>query len=78
MPTIFAATPTRKRGFRCRFKITIPGVSFGGPIKKDKLFFFGAYEYDDIYDRAGHCSFGAGGKQCDLCLAKTKWRELGF
>lgn len=44
------ADPTR--GFRIPFQNHNPGVSFGGPIRKEKLFFFTAYEFDFIYDRA--------------------------
>jgi hypothetical protein len=41
-----------RRGFRIPYQNQNPGVSFGGPIKKEKLFFFATYEYDFIYDRA--------------------------
>ncbi|MFN0109742.1 MAG: TonB-dependent receptor domain-containing protein [Blastocatellia bacterium] len=40
------------RGFRLPLQNHNPGASLGGPVKKDRLFFFAAYEYDNIYDRA--------------------------
>jgi hypothetical protein len=40
------------RGFRLPFQNQNTGASLGGPIKRDKLFFFAAYEYDNIYDKA--------------------------
>src|SRR5262245_41382685 len=40
------------RGFRIPFQNHNPGASIGGPLVKNNVFFFGAYEYDNIYDRA--------------------------
>jgi hypothetical protein len=40
------------RGKRLPFQNHNPGASIGGPIRKDKLFYFAAYEYDYTYDRA--------------------------
>src|SRR5262245_40269143 len=39
------------RGRRLPFQNHNPGASFGGPIRRDRLFFFSAYEHDYIYDR---------------------------
>ncbi|HKC85503.1 MAG TPA: TonB-dependent receptor, partial [Blastocatellia bacterium] len=44
------ADPTR--GFRAPFQNHNPGASVGAPIIKNKIFIFGAYEYDNVYDRA--------------------------
>lgn len=40
------------RGFRLPYQNNNPGITFGGPIVRKKAFFFAAYEYDNIYDRA--------------------------
>ena len=40
------------RGSRLPYQNHNPGVSFGGPIRKNSVFFFGAYEYDNVYDHA--------------------------
>ncbi len=40
------------RGFRLPYQQHNPGISLGGPIVRNRAFFFAAYEYDNIYDRA--------------------------
>src|SRR5215813_1367534 len=40
------------RGFRIPYQNHNPGASVGGPLIKNRIFFFGAYEYDNVYDRA--------------------------
>jgi Carboxypeptidase regulatory-like domain/TonB dependent receptor len=40
------------RGFRIPFQNHNPGASVGAPLIKNKIFLFGAYEYDNVYDRA--------------------------
>ncbi len=40
------------RGVRLPYQNHNPGAKIGGPIIPDRLFLFGAYEYDYIYDRA--------------------------
>ncbi len=49
-PFIRNADPAR--GKRLPSQNHNPGVSVGGPIRKDKLFYFAAYEFDYVYDRA--------------------------
>jgi hypothetical protein len=40
------------RGFRLPYQNHNPGASIGGPIIPNRVFFFGAYEYENTYDRA--------------------------
>ncbi|HEX5085974.1 MAG TPA: TonB-dependent receptor [Blastocatellia bacterium] len=40
------------RGFRIPYQDQNPGASVGGPLIRNRIFIFGAYEYDNIYDRA--------------------------
>ncbi|MGH9751983.1 MAG: TonB-dependent receptor domain-containing protein [Blastocatellia bacterium] len=49
-PYMRNADPTR--GFRIPFQNHNPGASIGAPLIKNRIFLFGAYEYDNIYDRA--------------------------
>src|SRR5215470_18475595 len=48
----YARNADPARGFRIPFQNHNPGVSAGGPLIKNKVFLFGAYEYDNVYDRA--------------------------
>jgi hypothetical protein len=41
-----------ERGTRLPFQNHNPGASLGGPVKRDRLFFFTAFERDYTYDRA--------------------------
>src|SRR5262245_26544218 len=40
------------RGFRIPFQNHNPAASLSAPVIKNRIFIFGAYEYDNIYDRA--------------------------
>jgi carboxypeptidase family protein len=40
------------RGFRLPYQDHNPGASLGAPIIPNRIFFFGAYEYSNTYDRA--------------------------
>jgi hypothetical protein len=44
-PTRVLPTPTLHRG--------VVGATVGGPIKKDKLFFFGSYQWTTVHDQLG-------------------------
>jgi hypothetical protein len=48
----FARNADLARGFRLPFQNHNPGVSASGPLIRNRIFIFGAYEYDNIYDRA--------------------------
>jgi len=48
----YARNADPARGFRGPFQNHNPGASASGPLIKNKIFLFGAYEYDNIYDRA--------------------------
>ncbi len=65
------------RGFRLPFQDHNPGASFGGPIKKDRLFFFAAYEYDNIYDRAEIQALLPVGTNPAFVLPKPNGANLG-
>nr|MBP6823895.1 TonB-dependent receptor [Acidobacteriota bacterium] len=65
------------RGFRLPLQNHNPAVSFGGPIKKDRLFFFAAYEYDNIYDRAEIQALLPVGTNPAFALPKPNGANLG-
>ncbi|MBO0724401.1 MAG: TonB-dependent receptor, partial [Blastocatellia bacterium] len=48
----YARNADPARGFRIPFQNHNPGASAGGPLIKNRIFLFGAYEYDNTYDRA--------------------------
>jgi hypothetical protein len=48
----YARNADLDRGFRLPFQNHNPGASAGGPLVRNRIFIFGAYEYDNIYDRA--------------------------
>ncbi|MEK7830219.1 MAG: carboxypeptidase regulatory-like domain-containing protein, partial [Acidobacteriota bacterium] len=66
------------RGFRLPFQNHNPGASFGGPIKKDRLFFFTAYEHDYIYDRAEITALLPLATNPAFALPKPNGANLGF
>src|SRR5262249_28280885 len=66
------------RGFRIPFQDHNPGVTFGGPIKKDKIFFFGGYEYDYIYDNADITALLPVDSNAAFSLPRPNGANLGF
>jgi hypothetical protein len=67
-----------ERGFRLPFQNQNPGASYGGPLKKDKLFFFATYEYDNIYDRADIAALLPAASNPAFPLPKPNGANLGF
>ncbi len=48
----FARNADPARAKRLPYQNQNPGFSLGGPIRRDRIFIFGAYEYDYVYDHA--------------------------
>lgn len=48
----FARNADPSRSKRLPYQNHNPGFSLGGPIRRDRIFIFGAYEYDYVYDHA--------------------------
>ncbi len=66
------------RGKRLPFQNHNPGGSFGGPIKRDKLFFFSAYEHDYIFDKAEIVALLPVATNPTFALPKPNGTNLGF
>jgi hypothetical protein len=69
------ADPTR--GFRLPYQNNNPGLTFGGPILRRKLFFFSAYEYDNIYDRTDIIALVPVGANAAFALQQPNGANLG-
>lgn len=69
------ADPTR--GFRIPFQNHNPGASVGAPLIKNKIFLFGAYEYDNIYDRAEIVALTPVDANPALSLPRPNGADLG-
>src|SRR5262247_4645858 len=69
------ADPTR--GFRAPFQNHNPAASLGGPIIKNRIFIFGAYEYDNVYDRAEIMALASVDANPVFSLPKPNGANLG-
>ncbi len=69
------ADPTR--GFRIPFQNHNPGASVGAPLIKNRIFLFGAYEYDNIYDRAEIIALAPVDANPALSLPRPNGANLG-
>jgi hypothetical protein len=67
-----------ERGFRLPYQNHNPGATLGGPLKQKKWFVFGAYEYDDIYDRADIAALVPINQNPLLPLPRANGANLGF
>ena len=65
------------RGVRLPYQNSNPGFTFGGPIMRKKLFFFSAYEYDNVYDRADILALVPVGTNTSFALPQPNGANLG-
>lgn len=74
----FTRNADPRRGSRLPFTNHNPGANFGGPIKRDKLFFFSSYEHDYIYDKAEIVALVPVKPNLAFPLPKPNGTNLGF
>ncbi len=65
------------RGRRLPYQNQNPGLTFGGPLLRKKLFFFSAYEYDNVYDRADILALVPVGTNTAFALPQPNGANLG-